>query len=256
MAQPFPNHNGGMLLFDRDGYLLIGTGDGGSAGDPQGNAQDRTSLLGKILRIDVGERTAGARARRATRSIPGPAGAAYEIPGDNPYARHERFRPEIWAYGLRNPWRFSIDAETGDLYVADVGQDAWEEVNVVRGLGPPGANYGWNLLEGTHPFPPGGEAPDDPDRFIMPVVEYGHDLGRSITGGVVYRGHRQPRSRAIYFYADFVSGRLWGLRNALTAPENSELARTDRRIASFGTDEEGEVYAVDLAGTVLRLEAR
>lgn len=242
--QPFANHNGGQLLFDRDGNLLIGTGDGGSAGDPRGNAQSRETLLGKILRIDVGEA-----------DEPGLAepGASYRIPRDNPYARSRRFRREIWAYGLRNPWRFSLDPATGDLYIGDVGQQAWEEIDAVRGLGKGAENYGWNLLEGTHPYPPGAREPRGLGRFTMPVAEYGRDLGHSVTGGVVYRGSRYPALAGVYLYADFVSGRVWGLAGALDTPITRQLADTGYGIASFGYGDDGEVYIADLGGRILRV---
>ena len=194
-----------------------------------------------MLRIDV--RTTGAD------------GTAYGIPPDNPYAGDSEFRPEIWAYGLRNPWRFSLDPETGDLYIGDVGQNAWEEIDVVAGLGTPASNYGWNLMEGNHGYPEGSPTPENAEDFVAPVIEYPRNVGKSVTGGVVYRGSRYPDMRGMYIYGDFVSGRLWGLRDALTDPATRELADTDYLIASFGYGEDGEVYVADLGGKVLRVTA-
>jgi len=236
IAQPFANHNGGQLAFGPDGYLYVGMGDGGSAGDPFGNGQSLGTLLGKILRMDV----AG-------------TGSPYGIPPSNPFIGIPGALPEIWAYGLRNPWRFSFDRKTGDLYIADVGQNAWEEVDVQPAGDPGGENYGWNVTEGMHCYdPPSGCS------FVgitLPVVEYGHVNGNcSITGGFVYRGRDFARLDGIYFYGDYCSGGLWGLRNGASGWESQELLDTAYAFTSFGEDEAGEVYAVDgNSGTLYQL---
>ncbi|HZL04512.1 MAG TPA: PQQ-dependent sugar dehydrogenase [Coriobacteriia bacterium] len=235
VEQPYANHNGGQLAFGPDGFLYIGFGDGGSGGDPEDNAQNPATLLGKILRLDV--------------SRPG----AYGIPADNPPIGQTAYRPEIWALGLRNPWRFSFDRETGDLYIADVGQNAWEEINV-EPVGSGGRNYGWNLFEGTHPYPP--EAAHESTGFAMPVIEYSHDAGQSITGGFVYRGLEFPSLEGLYFYADFSSGRLWALRRAGDGWQTALVAETGLSLAGFGQDDSGEVYVLDMqGGEMLRITA-
>ena len=204
VRQPYSNHNGGMIAFGPDGMLYVALGDGGSAGDPQRNGQDLGTLLGAILRIDVTQ--AG-------------DGAPYAIPDDNPFVGQSGARGEIWAYGLRNPWRFSFDSETGDLWTGDVGQNALEEVDVVRR----GGNYGWNVMEGSRCFRSSSCTADD---FEPPVAEYGRDLGCSITGGYVYRGQRLPELRGVYLYADYCSGRIWGLRHdGERVTEQAQLAR-------------------------------
>lgn len=240
IAQPAANHNGGMLAFGPDGYLYIATGDGGRAGDPWGNAQNLQSLLGKILRIDVD------------------GGDPYAIPPDNPFVGVAGARPEIWAYGLRNPWRFSFDRETGDLFIADVGQNSWEEVNWQPATSPGGENYGWNVLEGTRCYPPGSGC--SPEGMTLPVVEYANDrsVGCSITGGYVYRGEAVPALRGWYVYGDYCSGRIWGFDTAALrdggTPRPSELLTTGALISSFGEDARGEVYLTDLrSGTVYKL---
>lgn len=224
-AQPYRNHNGGQILFGPQGYLWIATGDGGSAGDPQGNAQNLGNLLGKLLRIDINQEP-------------------YSIPEDNP------FGSEIWAYGLRNPWRFTFDPANNDLYIADVGQATWEEVNYLPAGTPGGSNFGWDYREGNHGFegtPPQGL------QFIHPVAEYDHSLGCSITGGAVYRGSL-PEWQGIYLYGDFCSGRIWGLLGAGSGEWLSEpLYQLDRRISAIAQDENGEVYLLDLLGSVLKL---
>ena len=229
VEQPFRNHNGGMIAFGPDGMLYVGLGDGGSAGDPSGNGQNPGTLLGTILRIDPEQ----------------PAqGAPYAIPADNPFVGESGARGEVWAYGLRNPWRFSFDSKTGDLWVGDVGQNALEEVNIVY----PGVNYGWNVMEGTSCF----RSPScTGDNLQAPVAEYGHSLGCSITGGYVYRGQRVRELEGVYLYADFCSGRIWGLRHdgaAVTA--QAELAKAPFEISSFGEDAEGEVYVVGFDGGI------
>ena len=234
IRQPYPNHNGGSVVFGPDGFLYLGLGDGGSGGDPQGNAQSLNTRLGKILRINVDN------------------GNPFTIPADNPFS--EAGAEEIWAYGLRNPWRFSFDRLTGDLYVADVGQNAWEEVNFLPAGSPPGANFGWDYREGMHPYegtPPGGI------ELIDPVAEYDHAQGCSVTGGYVYRGEALPAWKGVYLYGDFCSGKIWGLaRSPDGAWQNQVLFETGLSISSFGEDAAGELYLTDLNGGVYRLMAR
>lgn len=227
VPQPYPNHNGGMIEFGPDGFLYIALGDGGAGGDPGNRAQNRRELLGKILRIDVDR------------------GKPYGIPADNPFARGGG-RAEIFAYGLRNPWRFSFDRKTGQLWAADVGQDAWEEIDVVKR----GGNYGWRVMEGKHCFSPRRGCSQT--GLQLPVAEYGHEKGRcSITGGYVYRGSRVPALAGTYLYADYCSGEIFGLRDGW----QRVLLPTELRITSFGQDEQGEVYVVGHEGTVHRLSA-
>ncbi len=218
-SRPYGNHNGGGLNFGPDGFLYIGVGDGGLANDPHENAQNLDTLLGSILRIDVDRKDAGKN---------------YAIPEDNPFLKHGR--GEIWAYGLRNPWRMTFDS-TGKLWAADVGQDFVEEINlIVRG-----GNYGWNLREGKHPRDP--KSPRDATQtFIDPVFEYPRIEGKSITGGLVYRGKRLPQLVGAYVYADFVSGNIWALRLNGAKPANHKIAHTSLLISSFGEDEAGELY--------------
>ncbi len=229
VGQPFRNHNGGMITFGPDGMLYVGLGDGGSAGDPQRNGQDLGTLLGTILRIDP---------EQPQENVP------YGIPADNPFDGKAGARGEIWAYGLRNPWRFSFDRETGVLWVGDVGQNALEEVDIVL----PGANYGWNVMEGSRCF----RSPScDGDDFQAPVTEYGRDFGCSITGGYVYRGRRIPALEGAYLYADFCSGRLWGLRHdGAAVTDQAELARAPFEISSFGEDADGELYVLGFDGGI------
>jgi glucose/arabinose dehydrogenase len=233
--QPFPNHNGGGMTFGPDGDLYLGLGDGGSSGDPFGNAQNTRVLLGKILRVDVDH------------------GDPYSIPPGNPFARGGG-RPEIWAYGLRNPWRFSFDRMTGDLYIGDVGQDLWEEVDVAPGNSP-GLNYGWNYFEGVHPY--AGQAPGG-FNVTMPVAEYGHsDGGCAVIGGYVYAGQIAPW-RGIYLYGDECSGNIWGLipppGTAKAAAWQSQLLfNSGTTITCFGQDPQGEVYMAGRSGTIYRL---
>jgi glucose/arabinose dehydrogenase len=234
----FANHNGGGMQFGPDGYLYLGVGDGGSGGDPHGNGQNRGVLLAKLLRVDV-EGTGGAVPR------------TYEIPRDNPYAgMHGGPRPEIWAYGLRNPWRFSFDRITRDLYIADVGQDAWEEVDYAPAGDKGGHDYGWNLWEGDHAYPPGTDRARTP-AFTFPVTEYPHPTGESITGGYVYRGSRYPALGGTYYYGDFVKGVLWGLRQENGEWVSRQLLQTGLGISSFGEDANGELYVCELNGGVV-----
>ena len=235
--QPWRNHNGGQVAFGPDGNLWIGTGDGGSGGDPQDNGQKGQTLLGKLLRIDVTSTT----------------DAPYAIPEDNPFVGNDEFLDEIWAYGLRNPWRFSFDRETGDLYIADVGQNAWEEVNFQPATSPGGENYGWRITEGLHCFNPSvGCSTAGQTR---PVAEYDRLSGLSITGGYVYRGQDQPSMQGIYFFADYVTGRIWGLRNMNGLWETKLLMDSAHSVSSFGEDEAGNLYLVDYSGTILQIQA-
>lgn len=241
IAQPFPNHNGGCVQFGPDGYLWIGMGDGGSAGDPGNRAQNPRVLLGKMLRVDAEGPAAGAR---------------YAIPTGQPVKAG--WAPEVWMIGLRNPWRYSWDASTSALWIADVGQDAWEEIDVAP-AGSDGQNWGWPQWEADHPYRAG------PTRngFVFPVFEYAHPLGESITGGYVYRGSKYPALVGTYLYADFVKGWLAGLR--VTAPDGAALPKPQSRTlltsigqpSSFGVDESGELYLVDWSsGTISSIEAR
>ena len=233
VVQPYPNHNGGELQFGPDGYLYIGMGDGGSGGDPQNRAQTLSTLLGKILRIDVAN------------------AATYRIPPSNPFVGRGGAAPEIWAYGLRNPWRFSFDRVTGDLWIADVGQDTYEEVNFQRASSIGGENYGWRLMEGLHCFNPSSNCNDG--SLTLPVLEYSHADGScSITGGYRYRGSRYPRLYGTYFYGDYCSGKMW----AATANDSGGftsrlLLDTTMQITTFGEDVNGELYVADYAtGTI------
>jgi glucose/arabinose dehydrogenase len=233
IPQPYPNHNGGAVVFGPDGYLYLGMGDGGSGGDPQGNGQSLTTLLGKILRIDVDN------------------GDPYTIPADNPFAQGGG-ATEIFAYGLRNPWRIAFDRQVGDLYIADVGQNAWEEVNYLPVDSPPGANFGWNFREGAHPFQ--GE-PEQDSNLIDPVAEYSHSDGCSITGGAVYRGGQLPAWQGVYLFGDYCSGKVWGLlRTADGLWQKALLYESGFNITSLGEDEAGEVYLSDYSGVIYRLD--
>lgn len=244
--QPFGNHNGGQIQFGPKGYLFIGTGDGGSAGDPMGNAQNRKVLLGKILRIDVNGSQNALPAEASAQ-----AGKNYAIPPGNPYVGNSKgFEEEIYAYGLRNPWRFSFDVKTGKLWVGDVGQSSWEEIDIVK----KGGNYGWDIMEGKHCY---NADTCDKSGLILPVHEYGRDLGRSITGGFVYRGDRLQSLKGKYIYADYLSGRIWALD--ASDPENSEntlLVNTDLRISSFGVDAQNELYICSFDGYIYRLKQK
>ena len=231
IANPATNHNGGMLAFGPDGYLYIGTGDGGGAGDPFQTAQNSYSHLGKILRIDVDGR-AGA--------LP------YGLPATNPFVNRSTYRPEIWAKGLRNPWRFSFDRETGDLFIGDVGQDQWEEIDFQAAGTPGGTDFGWSHMEGNHCFPPNTRKRCD--RGTRPVAEYSHGKGCSVTGGYVYRGQAIPALRGVYLFADYCEGTLWGLHpkpGKSGKPGTFKMHRyleTDLNISGFGEDEAGELY--------------
>lgn len=234
IPQPYSNHNGGHLAFGPEGHLYIGLGDGGDAGDPLGNGQSLQTLLGKLLRIAV--------------NSPAP----YAIPHDNPFVSGQGL-PEIWAYGLRNPWRFSFDRATGDLYIADVGQGQIEEINVLPAGSGAGANLGWSYFEGTATYR--GSAPEGM-QFVSPVAQYDHSGRCSVTGGYVYRGAVLPAWNGVYFYGDFCSGEVLGLYQAEDGSwVSGVLWDTSALITSFGEDEAGEIYLVDRNGGIYQLQA-
>ena len=234
IAQPEPNHNGGLVKFGPDGYLYIGMGDGGSAGDPHGpigNGQDLTALLGKILRIDVTDQD------------------TYAIPASNPFGN------EIWSYGWRNPWRFAFDRATNDLYIADVGQNVYEEVHFQPADSPGGENYGWRIMEGMHCFDPRQGC--DQSGLVLPVAEYSHaEGGCSVTGGYVYRGLEYPALNGTYFFGDYCSGIIWSLRREGEQWPMTKRLETGVQISSFGEDVNGELYVVDHGGAVYQLIAK
>ena len=223
----FSNHNGGQLQFGRDGFLYAGVGDGGSGGDPNNNGQNRSVLLGKILRIDVS-------------SLP------YRVPSSNPFGN------EIWAYGLRNPWRFSFDRITGDLIIGDVGQSSFEEVDFQPATSIGGENYGWRIMEGLHCF---NASSCNQTGLVRPVLEYSHAGGAcSITGGYRYRGARFPRMSGIYFYGDYCTGTIFGGTQQSDGSWTSQTLLTTRlSISTFGEDQNGEIYVADLGGTVYQI---
>jgi glucose/arabinose dehydrogenase len=244
MPDEFANHNGGSLVFGPDGFLYIGTGDGGGGGDPLDSGRHLDTLLAKVLRIDVAvDQGADADPR-------------YRIPPDNPFLKTPGARPEIWLTGLRNPWRMRFDRANGDLWIADVGQNAWEEIDVVR-AGASGLDFGWNVMEGAHCF----RAEDDQcDRsgLTLPVAEYGRDGGCSVTGGTVYRGSAFPALQGWYVLSDYCSGRFWAIDAASASSEQTrepiEVAATDYSISTIAEDPSGELFATDLAnGSLLRI---
>ena len=251
LKQPYPNHNGGSIEFGPDGYLYIGFGDGGSSGDPENKAQNLSSLFGKILRIDVNTEK------------------GYKIPTDNPFYNLDTAKKEIWSYGLRNPWRFTFDKKTDDMYIGDVGQWDWEEINYQSSDNKGGLNFGWNILEGNHCYKEHKlcESKD----LTFPIFEYPHDAnyvktligwaqkdvnGCSVTGGYVYRGKNKPKLYGRYFFGDYCTGKVWSLKNnngELDIKEHtSELLETMNKkqfyLSSFGEDEEGELYLIDYSG--------
>ena len=236
VAQPYANHNGGNLVFGPDGYLYVGLGDGGSAGDPQNNAQRPDALLGKMLRIRVE-----------------PGQSTYGVPSDNPFVNNNSYRPEIWATGLRNPWRYSFDRETKDLWIADVGQGRAEEVNFQPAASKGGENYGWRRTEGLECYPPGSTC--DRTGATLPILEYGRTLGQSVTGGFVYRGSRYPDLRGFYLYGDFGSGNLWAVQRQGSSWDNRLVLATGRQISTFGEDETGELYLADYRGDIYLIVA-
>jgi glucose/arabinose dehydrogenase len=235
LEQPFANHNGGDLLFGPDGYLYAFFGDGGSGGDPQGNGQNRDALLGKVLRLDIDH---------ANGDLP------YTSPADNPFAGRDG-RDEIWLMGMRNPWRASFDRATGDLWIGDVGQGAWEEVDVAR-AGVGGLNFGWNVTEGNHCYPPGAAC--NTAGLTAPVTDYGHDLGCTVVGGYVYRGVKYPALAGAYLFADYCSGRIFAIDPAVDgyrAPV--EVGNGGGGLSSFGQDAAGELYITHLDGDISRV---
>ncbi len=229
IPQPFWNHNGGTLAFGHDGYLYIALGDGGKANDPFKNGQNLATLNGSVLRIDVDKKSKDHN---------------YAIPADNPFVGLKEARPEIYAYGFRNVWRLSFDRETGALYAADVGQNIWEEINIVV----KGGNYGWNLREAKHKF--GDNGSEASDKLIDPIFEYHHDVGKSITGGHVYRGSAVPSLKGMYMYADYVSGKVWALEHTSSGKilGNHEIKSMNLPIITFGEHEQGEVYLTTQLG--------
>ncbi len=234
IQQPEANHNGGLVKFGPDGYLYVGMGDGGGQGDqhgPIGNGQNQKALLGKLLRLDVVNQ------------------ATYTIPSSNP------FGTEIWAYGLRNPWRYSFDRATGDLYIADVGQDTYEEVDFQPAASTGGENYGWRIMEGLHCYDPQTEC--DQSGLVLPVAEYSHDVGGcAITGGYVYRGTKYPALSGQYFFGDYCSGIIWSLQHVGDQWQMTKRLESGTLITSFGEDVNGELYVVDQHGVVNQLAAK
>lgn len=232
--QPYANHNGGQLAFGPDGYLYLGLGDGGSGGDPQGNGQNLGTLLAKLLRLDVS------------------VAEGYAVPDSNPFVATPGAKPEIWAYGLRNPWRFAFDDETGDLYIADVGQNAYEEVNYQPAGSPGGENYGWKVMEATHCY---DASTCDEDGLTLPVVEYPHgpQWGTSISGGYVYRGKAVEALVGRYVFADFTSGRVWTTSEE-SGWEITPLFETGFNVSTFGEDADAELYIADYnSGIIYRV---
>lgn len=234
--QPYPNHNGGQLKFGPDGYLYAGIGDGGSANDPLGSGQNPATLLGTLIRLDVDQ-----------------ASGSYAIPPSNPFVATDDRLNEVWAYGLRNPWRFSFDRLTGDLYIADVGQNIWEEVNFQTANGTGGENYGWNILEGTHCF---NADSCDKSGLELPIFEYDHSEGCSVTGGYVYRGDQFLSLYGNYFVADFCSGNIWRLfPGTEDSWSSAKVLDSDLVISSFGEDVNGELYiTVHDQGSVFQIQ--
>jgi glucose/arabinose dehydrogenase len=233
IQQPYSNHNGGQLAFGPDGYLYIGLGDGGSGGDPLGNGQNLGTLLGSILRIDV-----------SGSSGPG----HYQIPADNPFVDTAGARPEIWAFGLRNPWRFSFDSQTGLLWAGDVGQSSWEEIDIIA----KGANYGWNTMEGFHCYSPSTGC--DQSGLTLPLVEYDHSQGCAVIGGYVYHGDQIPSLQGHYVYGDYCSGNIWALvydGGAVTG--NTLIAKSGLTITSFAEDLLGNLYVLSRDGGIYTL---
>jgi hypothetical protein len=238
IAEPIGDHNGGMLAFGRDGFLYLSSGDGGCCGDPYGHGQDRSELLGSLLRLGVG-----------------PSGP-YTIPASNPWATAPGIRHELWNYGLRNPWRFSFDRATGDLYIADVGDGSREEVDVLSHLSTGGENLGWRIMEGTECF---GGGSCDMTGLTLPVLDYGHDQGCAIIGGYVYRGAAIPALRGTYFYADFCSAWIRSFRlsgNVVGDKQEYQLLDANEFPSSFGEDADGELYITTEAGNLYKIVER
>ena len=257
LKQPYMNHNGGTISFGKDGYLYIGLGDGGSAGDPEKRAQDLTNLFGSILRIDVH------------------TSDSYLIPKDNPFIDNNNIKSEIWSYGLRNPWRFSFDRLTGDMIIGDVGQSLWEEINFELFPNKGGKNYGWNVMEGNHCYPEDSKC--NSDNLTMPVFEYPNNAnyaktlfgikqpnmdGCSITGGYVYRGNELVDMDGRYIFGDYCTGKIWSivinenesinLKNHTGSIMNS-IGKKEFYLSSFGEDNKGEIFIIDYNGTIYKL---
>jgi glucose/arabinose dehydrogenase len=235
--QPFANHNGGQIAFGPDGFFYIALGDGGGSNDPLGTGQSLGDLLGSILRIDPR------------------GGSPYAVPADNPFVGVEGARPEVWSYGLRNPWRFTFDRATGDLYVADVGQSQWEEVDFAAALDGAGRglNFGWSRMEGAHCL--GGDTCDQ-TGLVLPMVEYDHGSGCSVSGGYVYRGSAIPAMQGHYFYADFCTGFVRSARleaGAVVEEADWPTLQPGGNIPSFGEDSAGELYVISADGRVLKI---
>jgi glucose/arabinose dehydrogenase len=231
ITKPFWNHNGGTLCFGPDGYLYVAVGDGGSANDPFGHGQDLGKLFGKVLRLDMDHKDQAKN---------------YAVPKDNPFVNRPGARPEVWAYGLRNVWRMAFDHKTGALWASDVGQNLYEEIDLLVA----GGNYGWNVREGLHPF--GGKGSGPRNDLIDPIWEYHHDVGKSLTGGAVYRGRRLPELEGCYLYGDYVSARIWALRydeGKKRVVANRRVRDPNVPILSFGEDEQGEVYLMTYTPT-------
>ncbi len=235
IPQPYWNHNGGTICFGPDGFLYIGLGDGGAGNDPHKNGQNPKTVLGKILRIDVDHKDEGKK---------------YAVPKDNPWVGQAGAATEAFAMGIRNTWRMSFDRKTGTLWQADVGQDFWEEINIIT----KGGNYGWNLREGMHKFKDGSDAKPE---LIEPIWEYHHTIGKSITGGVVYRGKKLPELEGCYLYGDFVSGKLWALKydeKTKKVAANFSLQGDNLPVMTYGEDEAGEVYFTTPFGQIFTFE--
>ena len=233
--QPAPNHNGGGVLFGPDGYLYLSLGDGGGGGDPQDNGQNPDALLGKVLRLDIA-----------------PSGSdGYEVPDDNPFVNGGG-APEVWHLGLRNPWRLSFDRANGDLWIGDVGQGMWEEVDVAR-AGASGLNFGWNLMEGSSCY---GAGECDTEGLTLPVSDYGRDLGCTVIGGYVYRGAQYAFLDGTYLFADYCSGRIFAIDAASDGPVAPRtVGEAEGRISAFGEDADGELYVMALQGDIWRVTA-
>ncbi|MGB1286679.1 MAG: PQQ-dependent sugar dehydrogenase [Aggregatilineales bacterium] len=230
--QPFGNHNGGHMAFGADGYLYVSLGDGGAANDPLGSGQNPTTLLGSILRLNVDAET------------------DYTIPEDNPFVGSDAGADEVWSYGLRNVWRFSFDSATGDIYIGDVGQNQYEEINFEPADSPGGVNYGWNAFEASTVFNQNVSA----ENAVMPVAEYNHSEGCSITAGYIYRGDAIPELQATYLYSDYCTGRVWyAYRDVDESWQYDTLFETGNQVSSFGEDESGELYIIDYSGAVMKI---
>jgi glucose/arabinose dehydrogenase len=233
--QPFPNHKGGQIAFGPDGFLYIGFGDGGSGGDPLGNGQNLQTLLGKMLRIDVDHTSAGLQ---------------YAIPPTNPFVGGGGL-PEIWAYGLRNPWRFSFERGSGRLFCGDVGQDKYEEIDILQS----GGNFGWNIMEGMHCYNPASGC--NMSGLTLPIAEYSHTEGDAVIGGYVYKGSAIPSLAGAYIFSDNGSGTIWELVEAPPGQwTRTKLLSSGRSISSLGQDVSGEIYVLDYSGSVLKLTAQ